>query len=211
VLGHRPRRLPALGVRVIALDGLWVAAGEVASAPSPTEAALRRHDTTVRRLARAVDALLPVRFGTVVSSEAELAATLAPRTAELRDALELVAGREQMTLRVYGSPAPRSRSRPDPAAGRSGPGARYLGARARARAVPEIDAIRPALAPFVRAERTERHRVPPLLASVYHLVDRGQDAAYRAALRQAARRAPGIRVRASGPWPPYAFAPEAGG
>jgi Gas vesicle synthesis protein GvpL/GvpF len=46
---------------------------------------------------------------------------------------------------------------------------------------------------------------------VYHLVDRGQDAAYRAALRQATHRAPGIRVRASGPWPPYAFAPEAGG
>jgi hypothetical protein len=211
VLGTRPRRRTAPGLRIIAVDRVWVAAREVTSTPSPTEAALRRHDATVRRLARAVDALLPVRFGAVVSGKAELAAALAPRTAELREALALVAGRDQMTLRVYGAPAPPARRRADPTAGPSGPGLRYLRARARARAVPELDPIRPALAPFVRAERTERHRDPPLLASVYHLVDRGRDAAYRTALRDAARRAPGIRIRASGPWPPYAFAPEAGG
>jgi hypothetical protein len=211
VLGTRPRGRPVPGLRVIALDGVWVAAREVTSAPSPTEAALRRHDATVRRLARTVDALLPVRFGAVVSGKAELAAALTPRSAELREALALVAGREQMTLRVYGTPAPPARRRADPPARPSGPGRRYLRARVRARAVPELDPIRPALSPFVRAERTERHRTPPLLASVYHLVDRGRDTAYRAALRHAARRAPGIRVRASGPWPPYAFAPEAGG
>jgi hypothetical protein len=171
--------------------------------------ALRGHDATVRRLARGVDALLPFRFGTVVPGAGELRRRLAPRAVELRRALALVAGREQMTLRVFGAPAARRRRGPVARpAGR--PGARYLAARLREVAVPEIDPIRPAVTAFVRAERAERHQSPPLLASVYHLVDRGRSPAYRAALRRAAPAADGVRLRVSGPWPPYAFAPEPG-
>jgi hypothetical protein len=176
-----------------------------AAPPRPTGTALRAHDATVRRLARGADAVLPFRFGTVVSGRDALRRLLAPRAAELRDALARVAGCEQMTLRVFGEPARERRRAPARRAG--GPGARYLGARLREHAVPEIDPIRPALASFVRAERTERHRTPPLLASVYHLVERRRGAAYRAALRRAAR-AGGVRLRVSGPWPPYAFTPE---
>jgi Gas vesicle synthesis protein GvpL/GvpF len=168
---------------------------------------LRGHDATVRRLARGVHAVLPFRFGTVVAGRDELRRLLAPRAAALREALALVAGREQMTLRVFGAPGP-ERPRVDRARRPGGPGARYLTARAREHAVPEIDPIRPALASFVRAERTERHRTPPLVASVYHLVDRRRGAAYRAALRRAVRGAGGVRLRVTGPWPPYAFAPE---
>jgi hypothetical protein len=212
LLGTAPRR-PGRGLRVLAVDGLRVAAREVEAeaAPRPTATALRGHDATVRRLARGVDAVLPFRFGTVVAGRDELRRLLAPRAAALREALALVAGREQMTVRVFGTPRRRvSAARRRVSAGRrtGGPGARYLAARAREHAVPELDPIRPALAAFVRAERTERHRTPPLLASVYHLVDRRRGAAYRAALRRAVRGAAGVRLRVSGPWPPYAFAPE---
>lgn len=208
LLGSLPPR-PSRGLRVLAVAGLQVAAREVhpETSPRPTVRALRGHDATIRRLARGVDAILPFRFGTVVPGPNELRRRLAPRAAELRRALALVAGREQMTLRVFGAPARRRRG---PAARAGGPGARYLAARVRERAVPEIDPIRPAVAAFVRAERAERHQSPPLVASVYHLVDRGRSAAYRAALRRAARAAGGVRLHVSGPWPPYAFAPEPG-
>jgi hypothetical protein len=219
VLGARPRRPPGRGLgrerlRVLPVAGLLVAAGELGSPPGPDEAALRAHDTVVRRLARTVDAVLPVRFGTVAPDASALAALLRPRAADLRAALALVAGREQMTLRVYGRPARGTEAPPAaPRAPRAaGPGARYLAARRRAHArraaAPELDPARPGLAALVRAERVERHDAAPLLASVYHLVERGRSRAYRAALARAAPRLLGIRVRPSGPWPAYAFAPD---
>jgi hypothetical protein len=64
-----------------------------------------------------------------------------------------------------------------------------------------------ALAPLVRGERRERHDRPPLIASVYHLVGRDSLEGYRTAVESAARAA-GVRVTSSGPWPPYAFAPD---
>jgi hypothetical protein len=92
----------------------------------------------------------------------------------------------------------------------AGAGARYLVARRsaalRARAVPEIDWLRPSLARFVRAERAERHARAPLLASVHHLLPKGRAAAYLAAVDRALRTRRGVRVVASGPWPPWAFA-----
>jgi hypothetical protein len=52
-----------------------------------------------------------------------------------------------------------------------------------------------------------RHDTPPLLASVYHLIDRGAADAYRTAIEAAPQST--ARIVATGPWPPYAFAPEA--
>jgi len=94
-----------------------------------TPTALRRHDATVRRLAGRTDAVLPIRFGTVVGDRLALARALAPRAAGLREALALVAGHEQMTLRVYGEAVSTS---DESAAEPAGAGQRYL-ARAFAR------------------------------------------------------------------------------
>ena len=75
--------------------------------------------------------------------------------------------------------------------------------------MPEIAPLRSALAPLVLAERAERHDRPPLLASVYHLVPRGRSRAYRRAVATARARLGAVRLSVTGPWPPYAFAPEA--
>lgn len=198
--------LEAETLRFVGVGGLLAAVGDMAAAPPVSAATLLAHDAVVRRLAAAVDAILPVRFGTLLADDAALAEAVDARAARLREALALVAGREQMTLRVFGEPAPVADVRPSEALA---PGTRYLEARRRqaqrAAEVPELAPLRPHLAPLVRAERAERHGAPPLLASVYHLVDRGAAAAYRAALDAAPR---SIRVVASGPWPPYAFAPQ---
>jgi hypothetical protein len=124
-----------------------------------------------------------------------------------------VRGREQMTVRVFAAEgrgiAPARRSEAAVGAPDAGPGARYLAGRAQeagASGVPGLPALLDRLAPLVAAQVVERHDAAPLVASVYHLVERGSSARYRDALREAAESSPGLRVVASGPWPPYAFA-----
>lgn len=197
-------------LRTVACSDLLAVVGEVAAPPAIDAPTLRAYEAAVRGLATSVDAMLPVRFGTVFADEASLCAVVAERYEALTAALALVAGREQMTLRVFGEaaapPAP-PRAPTTPRAGRTG--THYLGERRaaaeQARAVPEIDWLRPALSRFVRAERTERHARPPLVASVHHLIPRGRAAAYLTAVERALRTPRVVRVVASGPWPPWAF------
>jgi hypothetical protein len=191
------------------------------AAPALGPASLRRHDAVVRRLAAVADALLPARFGALAGDDAELCERLTRAGDGLRDALARVAGREQMILRVYVSSDDASAAParvPPPlesvaSGGEVGAGTRYLAERARAQRaaadVGELTPIRPVLDRFVAAERVERHQTPPLVASVYHLLARGTAAAYTVAVEEAARELPGIRVTVSGPWAPYAFAPDA--
>ena len=77
------------------------------------------------------------------------------------------------------------------------------------RSLPEIEPLREALRPLLRAERIERHEAGRLLGTAYHLVPRAETGAYLTCLEAARDRLGGRRVAASGPWPPYAFAPEA--
>lgn len=196
-------------LRALRIGDVVAAVGDMTERPPVSAATLRAHDAVVRRLAETVDAVLPVRFGSLLP-ESSLTETLTVRAGELRDALALVAGREQVTLRLLGdAPPPVADDAPDRED--LGPGARYLAVRRaewrRAREAPELAPLRPALEPLVRAERVTRHDAPPLLASVDHLIDRGAAAAYREAVERAPETT--VRVVVSGPWPPYAFAPEA--
>jgi hypothetical protein len=220
IFGAAPARPLGTGLRdeplrLVPCDDLVAVAGEVDAAPALTPAALRGHDAVVRRLAEITDAILPARFGAVAADAEDLRARLARAGDGLRDALARVAGREQMILRIYRASPERSRVTPSteecpPSA--EGPGARYLAERARAQrgaaAVEELAPIRPVLDRFVTAERVERHQTPPLVASVYHLLARGRAPAYAAAVERAARDLPALRITVSGPWAPYAFAPE---
>jgi hypothetical protein len=182
----------ALGepIRAVAAGRLFALVGDVNEPPALTPDSLRAHEAAVRRLAEACAALLPVRFGATVEN-----VDLESRELELLEALELVRGREQMTLRVYGEPREPQRSS----------GTAYLESLRRARALPELDALRSALADLVRAERTEVHG-GSLVASVYHLVDRGRAPEY---LRILSGVSVPVRIAPSGPWPAWSFAPEA--
>ncbi|HUF92900.1 MAG TPA: GvpL/GvpF family gas vesicle protein [Candidatus Limnocylindria bacterium] len=202
-------------LRVVACGDLAAAVGDMAEAPALDAHALRAHDAVVRALAQSAEAILPARFGCFVKDEPALRDALHPRAGELGEALRLVRGCEQMTVRVYGTDGATPPAG-EPTAGApvatARPGTEYLVSRQRerqrARAVPELDPVRPALSALVRDERAQRHRTPPLLASVYHLIERGQAAAYQETLTRAAASLGSVRVSASGPWPPYAFAPE---
>ncbi len=193
-----PRKGPGRGpsgerVRFIELEGFVVAAGDT-DAPELTKESLVARDRFVRELARAVPAILPARWGSRGASDADIARDLLPRARAIREALELVRGREQMTLRFATAKPARKPRRP-----RSGTA--YLEARARAaedaRSAPELEPFRSRLG-FVRAERVERREG---VASVYHLIERGRSEEWLAVFS-------GTAFRASGPFPPYAFAPE---
>jgi hypothetical protein len=182
--------------------------GAMAAPPPVGEDALRAHDRVVRWLAGRAGAVLPARFGCVAGDADTLRAALDEAGAAHAAALERVRGREQMTLRVLDPDAPPAAVTETPADPAAGPGARYLAARARESGASGIPGLRPLLdrlAGLVRAETIERHQVPPLRASVFHLIDRGASAGYLDALRTAAPHFPELRVVASGPWPPYAF------
>lgn len=172
----------------------------IGEAPPPLSVeSLRAYEAAVRRVADACEACLPARFGAASPNEESLLRELEARAAELTEALQLVRGREQMTLRVHGPGAPA------PLVG-GGSGTRYLEERRRTRKFPELDPLRNALAQLIRAERLERHSEPGLLASVYHLVDRGASSSYQ---RLASGfRIEGLRLLVSGPWPAWSFAPE---
>jgi hypothetical protein len=207
--GLRRERLAVIPGR-----GFHVVVGRMDAPPAATTAALRGHDAALRRIAATVDAVLPLRFGSVVPDEDAAARLLRPRALELAGRLAQVRGHEQMTLRVFGPRRP-SRARaavPARGARRLGPGTRYLAGRRHLHegaAAPELDPIRQLLAGLVSDERVQRHATPPLLASMYHLVPRGRRAEYRARIVRAARRLAPLRLTVSGPWPPYAFGADA--
>ncbi len=201
---RRPPRLRGLAsapVRWRRVGALWAAVSSLWRAPRATKPSLSTHDAVVRALWVERAAVLPLGFGVWLENERALADALRARGGDFRDALAAVKGRAQMTLRVLRTapaaavPAPRAS------------GTAYLSwLRDRAR-VRELDPLRPALDKLTRAERVHRHDGELLLASVYHLVDRARVDPYLRAIAEAPA-APGVRLIASGPFPPYAFGPE---
>jgi hypothetical protein len=186
--------------------------GEVGETPRATSDTVRAHDAVVRRMAALAEAILPARFGTVHDAPA-LAEWLAAAVG-LDEALRLVAGREQMTLHVFqDAPTAGEAEAADEGAEEAGlgPGARYLAGRQRhwrhREQLPELEPLRPRLDALVTAERVELRATPPLRASVYHLIERGRSAEYRETVEANLDLVVGVRLRVSGPWAPYAFAP----
>jgi Gas vesicle synthesis protein GvpL/GvpF len=201
-------------LRVVTCGRLLAVVGDTSARPPVTSTALREHDRTIRRITAITDAVLPMRFGSMVDGELDLARHLEPAEAALEAALVLVAGREQMTVRVYERQAraeegPRIAA-PPAAAANLGPGARYLLERRQTPANVShraaLDAVLAAPAVLIRGQRIESHGSPPLIASVHHLIDRGQGEAYAAVLYTGTADLIDAAVTVSGPWPPYAFA-----
>lgn len=179
------------------------------SAWSSTEASLRRQHAIVARLTGAIESVLPARFGMLLEA-GELEAAVARRESAILEALALVRGRRQMTARL------RSRTPQGEAAGQvPQSGTDYLEARRSAAALPPaLRDICVAVRHLVHAEvfADAKAAIP---ATVYHLIDRRDDERYRVAVDGARRGgepgqgdAWGGDVLVTGPWPPFAFAPD---
>lgn len=183
---------------------------------------LRRHDAVVSRMADAVPAILPVRFGTLLELE-EIEDALAEREEEVAEAFAKVRGRVQFTWRERDRPGARRQPRKEKpevrtaasgvrdsggAAPARGAGSAYLLRAARAAMTvppPAFRTIRDKLRPFVDAERYQQASAT-LPDSLYHLVDRARVTRYESLARALGSRTQAVRY--SGPFPPFAFTPE---
>jgi hypothetical protein len=205
VEGHR--------IEFIEVDDVFAAIERRSAPPSVSEAELRSQHDLVTAIFNRTDDLLPVRFGAWIDRR-ELASVVSRQKSAIVDALQLVRGRVQMTIRF---PALRMETRPDrTSSDRAESGTEYLKARREAehRMPEEAAALRSAVRNFVVAERvnpgSERKAAsldPAIFGqvpSLYHLIPREAVAAYKAATQPFE---PSVAV-VSGPWPPFAFAPD---
>jgi hypothetical protein len=146
---------------------------------------------------------LPARFGSLVDEES-LRAAVAEHQTELLEALTLVRGRQQMTVRVFGAPAEPIREPGVPTTG-----TQFLETRrARAHYVPpEAETIRSVLGRFAAAERVEPGE-RGLRVTVFHLVPRDELNAYREQASVLQSRLAPHQVTVTGPWPAFAFGPK---
>lgn len=200
-----PRRLRTI-VEVMPVAGVFVALERMAEWPRLSEDALRRQHDIVVALHRSTDAILPVRFGALLDVD-ELTEVMRLRRRILARALARVRGREQMTIRIFG---PRSAPQRDSGIASSS-GIDYLRQRA-ASARPALTAgakrIVEAVASLATAQTIDAGR-GEVQVTINHLVRRGVEARYRRlVMSRAATMTPAPKVAVSGPWPPFAFAPD---
>lgn len=197
-LSHAGRR-----IEFVEVAGVHAAIERVRQRPAMTEDELRAQHDIVMKIAGAVNAILPVRFGAIVDAT-ELETLVSMRRAAILEALDRVSGRVQMTVRVF-APGAETLPRAEPA-GRPASGAEYLEQRrSQAAAVPAggAAAVSQAVRGFVVDERTQRGQ-GRIHWTLYHLVDRTVLPQYERAIE--AFVSPTLVV--SGPWPPFAFVPE---
>jgi hypothetical protein len=202
VLRLRPRSrviLPSgLGgeeIRVLNYRGLSAAVAVECIAAEPSPDALRQFDGAIRSLAQMSAAILPARFGVIVENLSTLRSELLGRADALLPALNQVAGRVQMTVRLSASPSRAQRTQKHPGKKTLRPGATYLRTRAEASNPPELARLRGALGRLVCAEQVDTTAAG---ITVYHLVEESDSEPYRVCASA---------FRVSGPFPPYAFVP----
>jgi hypothetical protein len=199
--GHRIEFVPA--------GAVYAAVERLGERPAVSEETLRAQHRIVERIAAKVDAVLPARFGSLVDL-GELDRVVALRRGGIRDALELVRGRTQMTVRLLDAVV-RAPVAPPPHRGAvTESGTAYLQARRQAGVrvlSPAVAAVTGAVRDIVAAERAEAGE-GRVAATLYHLVGHAGVEKYRKRLAALQAGLDQQTLSISGPWPPFAFVPE---
>jgi hypothetical protein len=211
----------ALSIRKLA--GAFAVVERRADVPPTEFGSLKKHQEVVGRIASRVPAILPVRFGTLLES-ADLEESVRDRDEEIAEAFDMVRDRVQFTWRrrvrgarrevggarreTRGARRADGDSKSETRADLPKSGAEYLrqAARAVAPAPPAAyRALGATLGPLVAARRYQPGTAV-LAEAVYHLVEKKQVTRYLAAADSLKSSSPALVM--SGPWPPFAFAPE---
>ena len=184
-------------IESIPVEGIHVIGERRGDVPAVSEAELQRKHAIVQRLADAVPAIIPARYGSLLDEE-ELSVLLRERRALIGTALDHVRNNVQMTLRIAAVVAPVESA--SPASGRE-----YL---ERRRSVldpappADVEGVLRDLRAFILDER--RRPIERGSLTIYHLVARADVKEYRDVVNAA--RVAGVAM--SGPWAAFAFAPD---
>lgn len=194
---------------------LWVS--ELDARPSPSLERIRRHNEVVEAAMTESDSPVPMRFGQWFASRTELLEEVGERRESYARALESFRGAVELGVRVV-DPA-RAPARDSP--GTADPGRAYDTGReymeelrrshAEERSAEEAgrrvaEELAEHLGPVARRQRVETLPPEEGLVSLAHLVAREDEERYRRKVAGFGRRRSDLRLRVSGPWPPYSFA-----
>jgi hypothetical protein len=193
----RRRRIRGREYESLKVGPLYAIGERRSERPPVLDDELRRQHDVVAMFAAKAQAILPARFGTLLSDRA-LSSLVEEHEEALRQGLEDVRGRTQMNLRFIGGAR-------KPVRGESSRSGREYLERKRILAIPTLppdaQALLARLEPLVVRERRTAG-AGSLIATVYHLVNRDNVMPY---LDRAAAAGAGVIV--SGPFPPFAFVP----
>ena len=202
---HRPARGLSAPLSFRRVGGVYAAIERRADVPPLEFGVLRTHQRIVCRLAAAVPAILPVRFGTLMEAE-EIETALTDRDEEIAEALDDVRARVQFTWR-FGSRSVRVAPRDVSRAPQSGTD--YLRQLAGPAIPPRVlSFIRSPLRRLAAAEKYQA-ATSTVPQTRYHLVDKRRVTAYERAAAIVHAAHPHAVV--TGPWPPYSFAAQEDG
>ena len=206
------RGIESAAVRLLKIDEFGVFVSDGKAFPLTRESAIA-HDTVVRSLFDQTS-LLPFRFGSVVS-EQQLRHYVATYKPALKKSFAHVRGCVQMDLRIIWQ-----RSNPDLHQAveneKQGPGTAFLEKKRRELGGDEqqaaqknelSDLLRNELGDVIRDQEIElRPSETAVLATVFHLVERVKTRRYQEIVQETRNNRPDLKIRVSGPWPPYSFA-----
>ncbi|MFY2556748.1 GvpL/GvpF family gas vesicle protein [Corallococcus terminator] len=194
-------------------EGVLVAL--VSAAPArvvdPTRANLLAHQRAAEVVLRE-HTLLPVAFGTVLGSEAEVRGLLRSSQDALARALKSLEGKVELGLKVlyHREHLARRMEMEDPSLRRRESEAeaeheRRLGHAVEMRAALDMAAMQEGLRPLASATRTDAPVGERMLLNASFLVARDEVAAFEARVRMLAARSDLYAFRFTGPWAPYSF------
>ena len=223
--GRIPSPFPILGIgeRSLEVIRFWDLAALVSAAPpesllSAASTALR-HQRVLEAALQVAD-VLPVRYGTLLSSAESVRELLTERCCEFQDRLSRVQGCVEYGVRFLlagdglGEPL-RDGGGALSAGGSGARGADYLKRKLEAFRREErvrtwgeewVERIHRRLSPLAREAWVKTQAGRRLLVSACYLVERSKAGVFEAALGALPAAFPEVPFLPSGPWPPYSFA-----
>ena len=145
--------------------------------------------------------VLPLRFGTELAREEQMAGVIADRHDDLLTSLARLCRKAEVGIRVTCEPPSQTR----PATQECGRDFLHARARERRRAEAVVRELHEPLSALSRASRLRRPPTPPAILVATYLVDAERVGEFRRSAAELARWLPAVRVMVTGPWPPYSF------
>ena len=206
------RGIEGAAVRLLKIGdfGVLVSDGEPNAFPLTQESAIA-HATVVSSILNQTTSL-PFRFGTVIS-EQQLRHYVTTYKPALEKSFAHVRGCVEMDLKIIWQIA---KTDQPPKEEEQGPGTAFLEKKRRELLGDERQvALKTELSTLLRKElggliRDEQITLRPsktaVLAAVFHLVENSNIQKYREKVEEIRNNWPDLKIRLSGPWPPYSFA-----